>query len=91
MDLAQIIQMVAQLGAVGILGVLAYQIPGLIKSLKEWREAGEKAHREERDLLRLERDSNLKAYREETRYEREFCQRNFDDLKARLPMPGVKG
>lgn len=90
MDLAQIIQIFAQLGAVGILAVLAYQVPGVIKSLREWREDTEKAHREERELLRQERDSNLRAYREETKYEREFCQRNFDEIKASMRVTKVE-
>lgn len=74
------IQILAQLGAVGLLAILVYKLPELVKSLQEWRESTEKAHREERDLLRLERDANLKAYREETRYEREACQQHFDRL-----------
>lgn len=89
--LEPMVQILAQLGALGLLGIIVWHLPRIVKELTEWREASESAHRLEREHLkaertkihedhRNEREMLLKAYREESRYEREVCERNFGKL-----------
>lgn len=74
------IQLVMQFGALGLLAMIVWQIPTLVKSLKEWRTESEQANLKEREGHKAERNDLLHAYREEARYERESCQRHFDQL-----------
>lgn len=80
MTAASIIQILAQLGAIGLLGILVWQIPKIIRELKEWRRESEQAHREEREQLKEERKELAATFREEIKTERDHCEKHFTTL-----------
>lgn len=75
-----VIQIIVQTGALGLLAIIVWHIPKMVKELKEWRQASDDAHKTEREELQKERVALLEAYRSEARYEREACQHHFDKL-----------
>lgn len=55
------LQLIVQAGALGVLVVLAWKVPGVLAALKEWRTEAERAHREERAQIREDSKEALKS------------------------------
>lgn len=54
-------QVIAQLGALGVLMGLAWQVPKLLAALRTWRDEAERNHKEERAQMRQDNKENLQA------------------------------
>lgn len=52
-----IVQIIIQAGALGLLAVIVFQVPVVIKELKSWRIESDKSHKDERDSWAKEREA----------------------------------
>lgn len=78
------LQVILQLGALGVLILLAWQLPKAVSMLRQWRDESEKSHREERTIMREECKESLKGILEHFEHARQEMRADNHNFQAEL-------